>query len=84
MRTAIANGVQVTFAHFLFQIFKCAWVLVIMASYWVTEALPLAITSLIPVALLPTLGMINYAQVPGEAFVFTDKNISKLVFNLQA
>ena len=48
---------QVIKGHsFLFQIFQCAWVLVIMASYWVTEALPLAITSLIPVALLPTLG----------------------------
>ena len=41
-----------------FQIFKCAWVLLIVASYWVTEALPLAITSLIPVALLPILGII--------------------------
>ena len=40
-----------------FQIFKCAWVLLIVASYWVTEALPLAITSLIPVALLPILGI---------------------------
>ncbi len=28
----------------------------IMAAFWVTEALPLAITSLLPVALLPLLG----------------------------
>ena len=41
---------------FTLQEFKCAYVMVIMAVFWVTEALPLAITSLIPVALLPILG----------------------------
>lgn len=40
-----------------FQAFKCAYVMLIMASFWVTEALPLAVTSLLPVALLPLLGM---------------------------
>ena len=38
------------------QAFKCAYVMMIMAAFWVTEALPLAITSLLPVALLPLLG----------------------------
>lgn len=42
-----------------------------MASYWVTEALPLAITSLIPVALLPTLGKIVLYKWPARRF--TDK-----------
>ena len=36
--------------------FKCAYVMLIMATYWVTEAMPLAITSLLPVALLPLFG----------------------------
>ena len=36
--------------------FKCAYVMLIMATFWVTEALPLAITSLLPVTLLPLLG----------------------------
>ena len=35
---------------------QCAYVLVIMAAYWVTEALPLAITSIIPIILLPLFG----------------------------
>ena len=38
------------------QAFKCAYVMLIMATFWVTEALPLAITSLIPVAILPLFG----------------------------
>ena len=38
------------------QAFRCAYVMLIMAAFWVTEALPLAITSLLPVALLPLLG----------------------------
>jgi di/tricarboxylate transporter len=29
---------------------------VLMASFWATEALPLAVTSLIPIVLLPILG----------------------------
>lgn len=36
--------------------------MVIMATFWVTEALPLAVTSLLPVALLPILG--NFFRHP--------------------
>ena len=35
---------------------RCAYVVLLMAAYWMTEALPLAITSLIPMVLLPFLG----------------------------
>ena len=42
-----------------FKPFKCAYVMVIMATFWVTEAIPLAITSLLPVALFPMLGTIS-------------------------
>lgn len=35
----------------------CAFVVIIMAIYWVTEALPLGITSLLPVVLFPTFGI---------------------------
>jgi di/tricarboxylate transporter len=39
----------------------CAFVVILMAIYWVTEALPLGITSLLPVVLFPTFG-INRAE----------------------
>ena len=46
----------ILYINFFLQAFKCAYVMLIMAAFWVTEALPLAITSLLPVALLPVLG----------------------------
>lgn len=39
------------------QKFRCAYVILLMATYWMLELLPLAITSLLPVVLLPLLGV---------------------------
>ncbi|XP_058831962.1 protein I'm not dead yet-like [Topomyia yanbarensis] len=39
--------------------YRCIYVVLIMAMYWVTEALPLAITSMIPVVLFPVLGILD-------------------------
>lgn len=36
---------------------RCLYVMVIMSTFWVTSAMPLAVTSLIPVALFPLLGI---------------------------
>ncbi|XP_069730330.1 Na(+)/citrate cotransporter [Phaenicophaeus curvirostris] len=36
---------------------KCAYVIIIMAVYWCTEVIPLAVTSLIPVVFFPLLGV---------------------------
>jgi sodium-dependent dicarboxylate transporter 2/3/5 len=36
---------------------KCAYVVLIMAVYWVAEVIPLAATALIPIALVPLLGI---------------------------
>ena len=38
---------------------KCAYVVMIMAVYWVTEALPLEVTSLIPMVGFPLLGIMS-------------------------
>ena len=37
------------------------YVILIMAFYWMTEALPLPVTSLLPVAAFPALGVIDTA-----------------------
>lgn len=42
---------------------RCAFVLLLMSVYWVVEVLPLAVTSLIPVALLPLLGIMSTSDV---------------------
>lgn len=40
----------------------CLYVICLMAIWWVTEALPLAITSLIPVILFPVMGILSMHQ----------------------
>ncbi|XP_074109353.1 protein I'm not dead yet [Cotesia typhae] len=41
------------------RMYKCLYVIAIMAMYWVTESLPLPITGMIPVVLYPLLGILN-------------------------
>ncbi|NXU33500.1 S13A5 protein, partial [Drymodes brunneopygia] len=36
---------------------RCAYIIIIMAVYWCTEVIPLAVTSLIPVVFFPLLGV---------------------------
>ena len=42
---------------------KCGFVILLMATYWVTEALPLPVTALLPVVLLPLLGVMTTDDV---------------------
>ena len=37
---------------------NCAYAVLIMAVYWITESLPMAVTALIPVVLMPCLGVV--------------------------
>lgn len=41
----------------------CLYGVVIMAAYWITEALPLAVTALCPIVLFPALGVIPAKDV---------------------
>ncbi|XP_046440695.1 solute carrier family 13 member 5-like isoform X7 [Daphnia pulex] len=42
---------------------RAAYVIIIMAIYWMVEVLPLAITSLLPVVLFPLLGIMDTGKV---------------------
>ncbi|XP_070553681.1 Na(+)/citrate cotransporter-like [Ptychodera flava] len=41
----------------------CAYAILIMAVYWITEVIPLAVTALLPMVLFPTLGVLDMKTV---------------------
>ncbi|KAL3857545.1 hypothetical protein ACJMK2_012199 [Sinanodonta woodiana] len=41
----------------------CAYAVIVMAVYWLTEALPIAVTSLLPIFLFPVLGLMTAKDV---------------------
>ncbi|XP_010882506.2 solute carrier family 13 member 1 isoform X2 [Esox lucius] len=47
---------------------ECAFTLCVMAVYWLTEALPLAATALLPALLFPLFGIMTSSQVAGVYF----------------
>ena len=53
----------------------CGYALLIMAVYWVTEALPLAITALLPIVLFPILGILKGADV-ASAYIAVCRTVS--------
>ena len=57
---------------------KCAYTILLMAVYWLTEALPLPITSMIPMVLLPLLGIMSTGVTSFMYFVFLLALISSL------
>lgn len=44
---------EYNYLHICLKDFKCLYVVLLMAIFWVTEALPLPITSMIPIVLFP-------------------------------
>lgn len=51
---------------------RCGAVAILMAVWWLTEALPLAATALLPIALFPLLGVIGSREVTSA---YGDRNI---------
>ncbi|TNN73332.1 Solute carrier family 13 member 3 [Liparis tanakae] len=51
---------------------KCLYVVMLMAMFWCTEALPLAVTAMLPVCLFPTLGILPSKRVCPQYFLETN------------
>uniref|UniRef100_A0A3Q3JSB6 Solute carrier family 13 member 3 n=1 Tax=Monopterus albus TaxID=43700 RepID=A0A3Q3JSB6_MONAL len=51
---------------------KCLYVVVLMAVFWCTDALPLAVTAMLPVCLFPTLGILPSKQICPQYFLETN------------
>ncbi|XP_061628955.1 solute carrier family 13 member 3 isoform X1 [Phyllopteryx taeniolatus] len=51
---------------------RCLYVVVLMATFWCTEALPLAVTAMLPICLFPTLGIIPSQRLCPQYFLETN------------
>ncbi|KAG5838132.1 solute carrier family 13 member 3 [Anguilla anguilla] len=51
---------------------RCLYVVLLMAVFWCTEALPLAITALLPICLFPTMGILPSKKVCPQYFLDTN------------
>uniref|UniRef100_A0A7N6B5D1 Solute carrier family 13 member 1 n=1 Tax=Anabas testudineus TaxID=64144 RepID=A0A7N6B5D1_ANATE len=47
---------------------KCAFVLLLMATFWVTEVIPLSMTAMLPAILFPMFGIMKSSSVAKEYF----------------
>ncbi|XP_062610504.1 Na(+)/citrate cotransporter-like isoform X1 [Saccostrea cucullata] len=47
---------------------KCAYVIIIMAVFWITEALPISVTALLPIILFPMVGLL-YAKDVSKTYL---------------
>uniref|UniRef100_A0A8D0I0F0 Solute carrier family 13 member 3 n=1 Tax=Sus scrofa TaxID=9823 RepID=A0A8D0I0F0_PIG len=51
---------------------RCLFVILLMAVYWCTEALPLSVTALLPIILFPFLGILPSNKVCSQYFLDTN------------
>uniref|UniRef100_A0A3Q1BPG4 Solute carrier family 13 member 1 n=1 Tax=Amphiprion ocellaris TaxID=80972 RepID=A0A3Q1BPG4_AMPOC len=61
-------AVGTTVCFFYRQEAECAFVLLLMAIYWVTEAIPLSMTAMLPAILFPMFGIMSSTSVAKEYF----------------
>uniref|UniRef100_H0X7I1 Solute carrier family 13 member 3 n=1 Tax=Otolemur garnettii TaxID=30611 RepID=H0X7I1_OTOGA len=51
---------------------RCLYVILLMAVYWCTEALPLSVTALLPIVLFPFMGILPSSKVCPQYFLDTN------------
>ena len=56
---------------------KCAYVVLLMGVYWITESLPVGVTAMLPVLLFPTLGIVDTKKVTAQYFNVSAHNLNK-------
>lgn len=60
------------------QVTRMAAVVLLMAIWWITEAIPLAATALLPIVLYPLLGIMRGREVPANSQIAIDANASAI------
>lgn len=66
-----------------FQESKCAYIVFIMATYWITEALPIAVTSLLPIILTPLVGL-GSAKSVSSHYLTVSCNVANIKKSVQS
>ncbi len=56
-----------------FQAGRCAYVTCIMAVYWMTESIPIAVTALLPFILMPWLSIVPAKEISMNYFKVTQR-----------
>lgn len=68
---------------FLCQEAQCGYVIIVMALFWCTEALPLAVTALLPVLLFPLMNIMDSTEVRNlTLYMFACVLVGQLVWGL--
>ncbi|KAI6187454.1 hypothetical protein M3Y98_00245300 [Aphelenchoides besseyi] len=53
--------------------FYCAYIIAIMAYFWISQALPIAVTALLPIVLFPIFGIATAKDI--SSVYFSDSNV---------
>lgn len=72
VKRCLCNATSYFSSLLLFQEGRCLYVILLMALYWCTEALPLAVTALLPIVLFPFLGILPSNKVCPQYFLDTN------------
>lgn len=51
------------YLHCVLEAGRCAYAVLLMATFWMTEVMPIAVTAMLPVVLFPWLGIMDTKDV---------------------
>ncbi|KAJ8312454.1 hypothetical protein KUTeg_009827 [Tegillarca granosa] len=59
---------------------QCGYVILVIAVYWLTEALPIAVTSLLPIVLFPVVGVLPPKEV-SSVYINVNRDVCSEMFS---